>query len=70
MGRPRELSPEERADLISRGYRPVEIWIPDTDDKMFQEQLQQEARQIAVAPEEDEIMDWIAAVGPDNWDKP
>ncbi|PYE26603.1 hypothetical protein DFI02_102743 [Rhizobium sp. PP-F2F-G20b] len=70
MGRPRELSQEERADLMRRGYRPVEVWVPVTDDMAFQEQLQQEAQRIAAADEEDEIMDWIAAVGPVDWDEP
>jgi hypothetical protein len=30
MGRSKELSPEERADLVRRGYRSIEVWIPDT----------------------------------------
>ncbi|MDQ6433406.1 DUF3018 family protein [Mesorhizobium sp. LHD-90] len=29
MGRPRELTDEERAELIAKGYRPVEVWVPD-----------------------------------------
>ncbi len=33
MGRPRELSSEERADLLRRGYRPVEIWVPDLENE-------------------------------------
>ena len=31
MGRPRELTEEERAELIAKGYRPVEVWVPDWD---------------------------------------
>ena len=33
MGRPRELSQEERADLLRQGYRPIEIWVPDLDNE-------------------------------------
>lgn len=29
MGRPRELTEEERAELLAKGYRPVEMWVPD-----------------------------------------
>lgn len=70
MGRPRELSPEERADLISRGYRPVEIWVPDLDNPEVQKQLQEEIGRIAAADEKDDVMDWIEAVGPVDWDRP
>ncbi|MFN7124588.1 MAG: antitoxin MazE-like protein [Allorhizobium sp.] len=71
MGRPRELSQEERADLLRRGYRPVEIWVPDLDNETIRAQLAEEARRIAEADDtEDEVMDWLEAVGPTDWDKP
>ncbi len=71
MGRPRELSPEERADLLRRGYRPIEIWVPDLDNETVRAQLAEEARRIAEADyDEDEVMDWLEAVGPNDWDKP
>ena len=64
MGRPRELSPEERADLLRRGYRPVEIWVPDLDPEGLRVRLQEEAKRIAAADDEDDMMDWIAGVAP------
>lgn len=71
MGRPRELSQEERADLLRRGYRPVEIWVPDLGNETIRAQLAEEARRIAEADsDEDEVMDWLEAVGPTDWDKP
>ena len=71
MGRPRELSQEERADLLRRGYRPIEIWVPDLDNETIRAQLAEEARRIAEADnDEDEVMDWLEAVGPNDWDKP
>lgn len=71
MGRPRELSPEEREDLLRRGYRPVEIWVPDLDNETIRAQLAEEARRIAEADDdEDEVMNWLEAVGPNDWDKP
>jgi hypothetical protein len=70
MGRPTELSRDERADLIRRGYRPVEIWVPDLENPAIQEQLKKEMERIAAADEKDNIMDWIEAVGPADWDKP
>ena len=70
MGRPREVSEEERAELIRKGYRPIEVWVPDLDNETVRKQLQEEARRIAKADETDGIMDWLDAVGPTNWDKP
>lgn len=70
MGRPTELSPEERADLVRRGYRPIEVWIPDLTDDALRSQLREEARRIAAAEEIEDIRDWIEAVGPNDWDKP
>jgi hypothetical protein len=70
MGRPRELTPEERADLISRGYRPIEIWVPDLENETIRTQLRAEARRIADADRTEGIMDWLDAVGPVDWDKP
>lgn len=68
MGRPTELSPEERADLIRRGYRPVEFWVPDIENAALSAQLREEARRIVNA--NDDITDWLEAAGPVNWDKP
>jgi len=70
MGRPREVSEEERAELIRKGYRPIEVWVPDLDNETVREQLQQEARKIAEADKAEGVMDWLDAVGPTNWDKP
>ncbi len=71
MGRPRELSQEERADLLRRGYRPIEIWVPDLNNETIRAQLAEEARRIAEADnDDDEVMDWLQAAGPTDWDKP
>lgn len=70
MGRPRELSPEEREDLLRRGYKPVEIWVPDLENEVVRAQLAEEARRVAEAGERDDVTDWIVAVGPTDWDKP
>ncbi|MBB6507275.1 MAG: DUF3018 family protein [Oxalobacteraceae bacterium] len=70
MGRPREVSEEERAELIRKGYRPIEVWVPDLDNETVREQLQEEARKIAEADKAEGVMDWLDAVGPTNWDKP
>lgn len=70
MGRPRELSQEERADLLRRGYRPIELWVPDVSNQIMRAQLEEEARRIAESEDQDDVTDWLQAVGPTDWDKP
>lgn len=70
MGRPREISSEERAELVQQGYRPVEIWVPDLSSEIFRQQARKEMRAIAAADVTDDVSDWIDAVGPTDWDRP
>ena len=62
MGRPKELTDEERTELISKGFRPFEIWVPDLDNPKVREKMAQEARSIAAADERDDIFEWLEAV--------
>jgi hypothetical protein len=68
MGRPRELTDEERQKLIAEGYRPVEMWVPDMSDPEVLARADAEAKRIAVADQEEDIMDWIEAVQKDMWE--
>lgn len=49
MGRPRELTDAERAELVAKGYRPVEMWIPDLSRDEVRERLQRELKAIREA---------------------
>jgi hypothetical protein len=62
MGRPRELTDEERAELLSKGFRPVEIWVPDLDNPKMREQMEREARSVAAVDEKDDIFEWLESV--------
>lgn len=68
MGRPRELTDAERAELIAKGYRPVEVWVPDLNDPVLLAQADAEAKRIARADQEEDILDWIEAVQKDMWE--
>lgn len=70
MGRPREISREEQAELIRQGYRKIEIWVPDLSNEIFRAQAEEEMRRIAEADARDDVAAWIEAVGPTDWDKP
>lgn len=49
MGRPKELTDEERAELIAKGYRPVEMWIPDLSKAEVRERLNRELQAVREA---------------------
>lgn len=49
MGRPRELTDAERAELVAKGYRPVEMWIPDLSRDEVRERLRRELKAIREA---------------------
>ncbi|OLP52545.1 hypothetical protein BJF92_02950 [Rhizobium rhizosphaerae] len=70
MGRPRELTGDERAELLRQGYRPVEIWVPEAEDTLLNARLSAEAERIAAADQTDDVTGWIEAAGPSEWDKP
>jgi hypothetical protein len=68
MGRPRELTEEEREQLLSQGYKPVEIWVPDLSDPHVLARADAEAKRTARADHDEDIMDWIEAVQKDMWE--
>ncbi len=68
VGRPRELTAEERRQLISEGYRPVEMWVPDLSDPQLLAKADAEAKRIAKADQDEDILDWIEAVQKDMWE--
>ena len=68
MGRPREVTEEERAELINEGCRPVEVWVPDLTDASVLARATEEARRIPKADQEEDILDWIEAVQKDMWE--
>ncbi len=69
MGRPKELTEEQRADLRARGFVPVEVWVPDWDSPEFKEQIRREMDAIAEADARDpDIDDWVRQVRGDLWD--
>jgi hypothetical protein len=62
VGRPKELTEEERAELLAKGFRPVEFWVPDLDNPEMRERLEREARAVAEADEKDDIFEWLASL--------
>ena len=69
MGRPKEFTAEQRAQLAAEGYQPVEIWVIDRKSEAYRREVE---RQLASAAEADardgDIDDWVVAVRGDLWD--
>jgi hypothetical protein len=63
-----KVTDEERQVLRNRGYRPVEIWLPDFSDPKVREQAIAEAKRIAAADHEEDVMTWLEAVQKDMWE--
>lgn len=68
MGRPRELSQEERDALIRRGYRPVEIWVPDTSSQAYLQDAQRQAQASLDADKRAGIDELVDHAAYDDWD--
>jgi hypothetical protein len=68
MGRPRDLTEEERQQLMAEGFRPVEIWVPDFDNPKIQAQMRAEAEAIAESDRRSGELDRLDETVEDLWD--
>jgi len=69
MGRPKELTEEERQELLAQGWRPLEVWVIDRDSEAYRAEAARQAKSAAEADLRDgEIDDWLAHVQAGIWD--
>ena len=61
MGRPRELTEEERQKLIAEGYRPVEMWVQDIWSDEVWRKVYKDCDEIRRAEEEADVNLWVEA---------
>ncbi|CDZ57600.1 antitoxin MazE-like protein [Neorhizobium galegae] len=69
MGRPREISAEERAELIRQGYRPIEIWVQDTTSEAYRREAERQARAAVEADRQAGILELVDEDAHRDWDK-
>ncbi|WP_188913291.1 antitoxin MazE-like protein [Aureimonas endophytica] len=62
------MSDTERAELLAKGYRPVELWVPDLSDPDLRALAVEEGQRIARADEDEGVMDWLELVQKDMWE--
>lgn len=64
------MSPEERADLLRRGYRPVEIWVPDISSEAYKAEAARQTKAAVEADRQAGIVELIGEDLTDDWEKP
>ena len=69
MGRPRELTEEERAEMLAKGFKPVEVWLPDVDSEAFWKRLEAEGKAIRESDRRTEMDKVLEAFLDDVWDE-
>jgi hypothetical protein len=59
---------KHRLALRAAGFKPVQIWIPDTRQESFRRKCEQECLSLVDDPQEAETLAWIAeAADTDGW---
>lgn len=59
MGRPKELTEEERAKLTAEGLRPIEVWMPDIWSDEVWEQVYRDCELISSSEEKADVNLWV-----------
>jgi hypothetical protein len=68
MGRPKELTEEERQELLAKGYRPVEVWVPDVWSDEFWKQMEEDCRLIRESDKRENMDKVLDAFAKEVWD--
>jgi hypothetical protein len=68
MGRPRELTEAERAELIAKGYKPVEMWVLDWDNPEVRERIKRECEAINESDRRSGELEYLDQLAADLWD--
>jgi hypothetical protein len=67
MGRPRELTEEEKQKLVAEGYEPVVMWVQDIWSDEVWEQIRKECEEIRNAEENADVDLWIESAAQETF---
>lgn len=62
MGTSTQRSSEYRERMRQRGYRPVQVWVPDVRSERFAAEAHREALALAEADRHSDDMDFVEAI--------
>lgn len=68
MGRPKELTEEERQELIAQGYKPVEVWVLDWENPKVMARIKKECEAIKESDRRNGELEYLDEVTSDLWD--
>jgi Antitoxin MazE-like len=68
MRRPTELTDEERRALLAKGYKPVEVWVPDWSSPAFQRELDEMGKNIRESDRRSQMNKVLGALIDKVWD--
>lgn len=57
---------KHRNALKAKGFRPIQIWIPDTRQKGFAEECKRQSMLIKNDAQEHDVLEWISSVTDDK----
>lgn len=57
---------KHRDNLRASGLRPIQIWVPDTRKKGFEEECHRQSMLLQNDPQERDILQWIDSVSDDE----
>lgn len=63
----RERVARHREQMRSKGFRPIEVWVPDLNRPGVADEVRRQAVLINQSDQQEDIMDWIESVAV-NWD--
>lgn len=64
----RERVARHREQMRARGFRPIQVWVPDVNRPGFADEARRQAAIINVSDQRDDTMDWIESVSVE-WDE-
>ncbi|MFH5878547.1 antitoxin MazE family protein [Arthrobacter sp. NA-172] len=53
---------EHRRRMREAGFRPIQVWVPDTRSKTFAEEAKRQSAIVAESDRHSDIHEWIEAV--------
>ncbi|MBT8162613.1 MULTISPECIES: antitoxin MazE family protein [Arthrobacter] len=59
---------EHRRRMREAGFRPIQVWVPDTRSKSFAEEAKRQSAIVAESDRHEDIHEWINAVSV-SWDE-
>lgn len=65
----RDRVARHRKLMRSKGFRAVQVWVPDVNRPGFADEVQHQAAIVNASDREDETLDWAESVSVD-WDDP